>query len=418
MELDGGVYGDLRVDEFNAWMLFNAKYGSGHEERSIDIDKVYSPQADVGYMGFSMALNASYMFDLKAAIARQVVGPFITFETTQIMVDQITETEGEITNLQYPAQTIAKNIGKLGGEFRMEGISYRLFVNLFAGQDLSSEQKFSASFMTGDAEAFGIEGDEENKVFYGGQIGGNINISQKMTLGAQVGVQMNGNMTNFTGNLSLQYKLPKRVKVMRPRPPELKFSNSKKANKLTRTSTSELAQYARDLSNSEPPYKVVNVEMKINSSKDEGSVEANKRTLMRANTVKDVLVKNKIPKKKIVIKKQSVSTKKRIAVRVDWGDPEPSVKGKGKKAKAAAAKAKAAAAAKAAANEKAVANEKAAAKAKAAAKEKAAVSAKVAANEKAAASAKTVANEKAAAKEKATAEAAAKAKAKVAAAKK
>jgi hypothetical protein len=138
----------------------------------------------------------------------------------------------------------------------------------------------------------------------------------------QAGVQLNENMMNYNVGVGLQYKLPKfNKKAYDPEKsvtPRLEFRAQGDANRLTPSSLKELNYFAQELAEAPEAYESVLVQFKTNRSTDAVSQEANRLTLERVAQVRDVLLHNEVPKRKIILQKRPVTIRKKIAVRVQW----------------------------------------------------------------------------------------------------
>ncbi|MDR2709371.1 MAG: hypothetical protein LBC07_05305, partial [Elusimicrobiota bacterium] len=315
IEAIGGMYWDLRYRGFSGRALVNGKYAQGTVSREIELDKIYKPTSNISLTGAGAALNLEYMFLLnRKPNLQQIIGPFIIYELSQINIGETDEMGGEITNLHFPNQIKNSQIIKSGLEFRQRNTKTEFFINVFAGQNINEAQEFEAEFIDSE-QKFKIESDTEDLLFYGGQIGLNLSLTKTIMIGAQFNMHANDNLMNYNASLNMQYKLPNKSIVPRPKLPKLTFVEN--SSTLTRESAVELANFAKQFVKAKVKYKRLVIFVRVNKSKDAGSVSTNKLILERANNVAKILNKNKIPKRKISFGTKQVTTKEKIGVRVE-----------------------------------------------------------------------------------------------------
>ncbi|MDR2709447.1 MAG: autotransporter outer membrane beta-barrel domain-containing protein, partial [Elusimicrobiota bacterium] len=324
IEINAGVYAGITIDQFDAAFLASQKYGEGKAKRNIELGTTYNPQSDIFVTGFNAALKLKYNLKLlytKNPQANLFMGPFVSYEFNQINTAQVKEENGGITNLHFAAQTLENSALKSGLEFRRQGAKLTLFANIFAGQNLGYAQKIRAEFIENE-QNFKIESDDANLFFYGGQAGANVDLSKGLTIGAQFNITQNNNLKIYNANIGIVYRVTKKLWVERPHPPYLIMFEDD-SEELTKESRLEIISFAKQLALSRPKFKKLSLIVRLNASKDPASIEANKLTLERANSVLKLLRKNSIPRNKLTLVTKKLTTRTRLRVRIDWDNEQP-----------------------------------------------------------------------------------------------
>ncbi|MDR2708618.1 MAG: autotransporter outer membrane beta-barrel domain-containing protein, partial [Elusimicrobiota bacterium] len=323
-EKNVGIYSGIFLNRFNAMLLASAAQGEGESEREIKLDKTYNPQGEISLMQFNGALKLGYDFLInRAKNLRQNAGTFVLYEFNQVDIKQIKETDGGIVGLSFPAQTLQKHTAKFGFEFKQESSQMDFFINVFAGQDLEDKQKFELKFI-GNEESFKIESDYENLIFYGGQFGINFHLTKAITLGTQFNIALNENLKNYNAGINMKYEFPKdlfkkhrnNAKTASFRVPKLKFV--KNSRNLTKESELELDNFIKILKQRAPHYKQVVILVKVDDARNEVSINTNKLTMSRANSVLKILTRNKVLRRKVILSSEKEGMRDAVELRIDF----------------------------------------------------------------------------------------------------
>ncbi|MDR2708586.1 MAG: autotransporter domain-containing protein [Elusimicrobiota bacterium] len=212
-EFAPSIYSAVKFYGLNIGAMFGLGFGSGKSKRVIDVGvddgaEKFSPEANLEYRAFELALNIDYVFRISPNIK---ISPFANFQTTQLNIDDITETsdpDKKAANLHFASQSIPKTLTKLGWEFNVDISQYTFFINAFVGLDLSGDKKFQANFAQGNKKGFEIESDDPQKTFYGGQVGAGYKISRSFSVKVYSGLQLNDKLTNYNFGAGIYYKIP------------------------------------------------------------------------------------------------------------------------------------------------------------------------------------------------------------------
>jgi hypothetical protein len=320
IQAEAGVYANISLKGFNAIFLGGMKQGEGWAVREIKLEETYHPASDIFYSAFNGAAKLEYNFLIeRSKRVERSGGPFVLYEFNQVNVEEIKEKEDSdevewdgLTSLYFGPQMKQKQTLKGGAGFKQRSGLVEFSVMVFVGQNLNGAQRFRAEFIE-NGGSFRVISDDENLFFYGGQAGGSLILSRQVMVGAQFGYAFNENLRNYNAGINIVYRMPPRVE--RPAVPELSFEEN--SAKLSRENLLALTRFTRQLKVAKPKFKRIVILLRLNNSRDALSIEADRLTVERANTIFRELRRLGIAKKKIVFSPRKVMLRDKIEVRVE-----------------------------------------------------------------------------------------------------